>query len=93
MHAKDPPIFVNRTGGPLAKSSFDSAFQRLMKLAIVDGVITVEQLFGPQDLKRKGITDTKSTRGEKQQASGHGSQQMLDVYDFDVSVVGTSENT
>lgn len=93
MHAKDRPVFVNQTGGPLAKSSFDSAFQRLMKLAIADGVITAEQRFGPHDLKRKGITDTKGTRGEKQQASGHKSQQMLDVYDFDVPVVGTSEKT
>lgn len=91
MHAKDRPVFVNQTGGPLAKSSFDSAFQRLMKLAIAEGVLTEEQRFGPHDLKRKGITDTKGTRGEKQQASGHKSQQMLDVYDFDVPVVGTSE--
>jgi integrase len=91
MHAKDRPVFVNQTGGLLAKSSVDSAFQRLMKLAIADGVITADQLFGPHDLKRKGTTDTSGTRGEKQQASGHRSQQMLDVYDFDVPVVGTSE--
>lgn len=91
MHAKDRPVFVNQTGGPLKKSSFDSAFQRLMKLAIAEGEIPAEQRFGPHDLKRKGITDTKGTRGEKQQASGHKSQQMLDVYDFDVPVVGTSE--
>jgi site-specific recombinase XerD len=89
--AKDRCIFVNQTGGPLKKSSFDSAFQRLMKLAIAEGVMTEDQRFGPHDLKRKGITDTKGTRGEKQQASGHKSQQMLDVYDFDVPVVGTSE--
>jgi integrase len=91
MQPKDRMVFVNQTGGPLAKSSFDSAFQRLMKLAIAEGVLTEEQRFGPHDLKRKGITDTKGTRGEKQQASGHKSQQMLDVYDFDVPVVGTSE--
>jgi hypothetical protein len=93
IHAKDRPVFVNQTGGALAKSSFDSAFQRLMKLAIADGVITAEQRFGRHDLKRKGITDTKGTRGEKQQASGHKSQQMLDVYNFDSPVVGTSEKT
>jgi hypothetical protein len=52
--------------GPLAKSSFDSAFQRLMKLAIAEGVLREDQRFGPHDLKRKGITDTKGTRGEKQ---------------------------
>lgn len=91
MHAKDRLVFVNQTGGPLAKSSFDSAFQRLMKLAIAEGVLSEEQRFGPHDLKRKGITDTKGTRGEKQQASGHKAQQMLDVYDFDLPVVRTPE--
>ncbi|MGE7136180.1 site-specific integrase [Luteibacter sp. NPDC031894] len=91
MHAKDRIIFVNQTGGPLAKSSFDSAFQRLMKLAIAEGAITEEQRFGPHDLKRKGITDTKGTRDVKQQASGHKSRQMMDVYDLEVPVVGTSE--
>lgn len=40
----------------------------------------------------RAITDTKGTRGEKQQASGHKSEQMLDVYDFEVPVVSTSEN-
>jgi hypothetical protein len=64
-----------------------------MKLAIEEGVMTEEQRFGPHDLKRKGITDTKGTRGEKQQASGHKSQQMLDVYDFAVPVVPTSEKS
>jgi hypothetical protein len=62
-----------------------------MKMAIAEGVITDAQRFGPHDLKRKGITDTKGTRGEKQQASGHKAQQMLDVYDFDVPVVNTPE--
>lgn len=91
LHAKDRRVFVNQTGGPLAKSTFDSAFQRLMKMAIAEGVISEAQRFGPHDLKRKGITDTKGTRGEKQQASGHKAQQMLDVYDFDVPVVRTPE--
>lgn len=91
LHAKDRRVFVNQTGGPLAKSTFDSAFQRMMKMAIAEGVIVDAQRFGPHDLKRKGITDTKGTRGEKQQASGHKAQQMLDVYDFDVPVVHTPE--
>jgi hypothetical protein len=39
------------------------------------------------DLKRKGITDTPGTRHEKQDASGHRSSSMLDVYDLSVPVV------
>lgn len=91
MHAKDRIMFVNQTGGPLKKSSFDSSFQRLMLTAIEEGVLTRDQRFGPHDLKRKGITDTKGTRDVKQQASDHKSRQMLDVYDLEVPIVGTSE--
>jgi len=91
MHAKDRLVFVNQTGGPLTKSSFDSAFQRLMKLAIEECTLISEQRFGPHDLKRKGITDTKGPLGEKQQASGHKAQWILDADDFDVPVVSTPE--
>ena len=36
--------------------------------------------FALHDLKRRGITDTPGTRGEKQMASGHKSADMLQVY-------------
>lgn len=39
------------------------------------------------DLKHRGVTDTKGNRGDKQQASGHKTEQMLDVYDHEVPLV------
>lgn len=58
-----------------------------MKLAIEEGVITKEERFGLHDLKRRGITDTKGTRHEKQEASGHRSASMMDTYDLSVPIV------
>jgi hypothetical protein len=37
--------------------------------------------------KRKGITDTAGIRADKQQASGHKDQSMMDVYDLSVPMV------
>lgn len=74
-----------------SKSSFDSALERLIKLAIKEGILTSEQRFGPHDLKRIGITGTKGPLGEKQQASGHKAQWIPDADDFDVPVVSTPE--
>jgi hypothetical protein len=39
------------------------------------------------DFKRKGITDTVGTRADKQQASGHKDESMMDVYDLSVPLV------
>lgn len=84
------PIIVSSTGEPLSKSGLDTAWQRFINAAIEDGVLTQEQRFGLHDLKRKGITDTKGTRAEKQEASGHRDESMLDVYDLSVPTVGPS---
>ena len=58
-----------------------------MKMAIEESVITKEERFGLHDLKRRGITDTKGTRHEKQEASGHRSASMMDTYDLSVPLV------
>lgn len=42
------------------------------------------------DFKRKGITDTLGTRADKQQASGHKDEWMVDVYDLSVPMVKPS---
>ena len=42
------------------------------------------------DFKRKGITDTVGTRAEKQQASGHKDESMMDVYDLSLPLVDPS---
>lgn len=77
-------------GGALGKSGLDTAWQRFITNAIKAGVITAEQRFGLHDLKRRGITDTRGTRADKQEASGHRDESMLDIYDHSVPTVDPS---
>lgn len=83
-------IIVAAHGGQLQKSSLDSTWQRFITRAIKDGVITEEQRFALHDLKRRGITDTPGDRKQKQDASGHRDEAMLDIYDFSLSRVSPS---
>lgn len=87
LRAEHRLLFVAQDGAPLSKSGLDSAWQRLITSAIAAGVMTPQQRFGLHDLKRKGITDTPGTRGEKQRASGHKNAAMLDIYDYSVPSV------
>lgn len=82
-------VFLNEQGEPLPKSTLDTAWQRLIKKAIKDGVITEAQRFSPHDLKRKGGTDTEGNRAEKQDALGV-SEAMMKVYDKSVPTVKPS---
>lgn len=83
-------IITAEHGGALGKSGLDTAWNRFMRNAIEAGVITAEQRFGLHDLKRRGITDTPGTRADKQQASGHRDESMLDIYDLSVPTVAPS---
>lgn len=83
-------IIVASHGGPLRKSSLDTAWQRFITLAIADGDLELEDRFGLHDLKRRGITDTSGTRADKQDASGHRDPKMMDIYDFSVPTVSPS---
>lgn len=83
-------IITAEHGGALGKSGLDTAWNRFMRNAIKAGVITTEQRFGLHDLKRRGITDTPGTRADKQQASGHRDESMLDIYDLSVPTVAPS---
>ncbi|WNF56004.1 integrase [Pseudomonas sp. SG20052] len=83
-------IIVASHGGPLRKTSLDTAWQRFITLAIADGNIHPEDRFALHDLKRRGITDTTGTRADKQEASGHRDAKMMDVYDHSVPVVSPS---
>lgn len=83
-------LSLSASGGQLSKSGLDTAFQRLITQAIEKQVLTEEQRFGMHDFKRKGITDTVGTRADKQQASGHKDESMMDVYDLSVPVVSAS---
>lgn len=81
------PIIVSQDGRQLRKSSLDTAWQRMMHAAIDEGVIAPEHRFSLHGMKRRGITDTPGTRGDKQLASGHKTEAMLDVYDSSVPSV------
>jgi len=83
-------LIIAATGRQLSKSGLDTAFQRLIVQAIEKKVLTEEQRFGMHDFKRKGITDTVGTRADKQQASGHKDESMMDVYDLSVPTVNPS---
>ncbi len=83
-------LIVSASGGQLSKSGLDTAFQRLITQAIEKKVLTEEQRFGMHDFKRKGITDTLGTRADKQQASGHKDESMMDMYDLSVPMVNPS---
>lgn len=83
-------LIVSATGCQLSKSGLDTAFQRLITQAIEKCLLTEEQRFGLHDFKRKGITDTVGNRAEKQQASGHKDESMMDVYDLSLPVVNPS---
>lgn len=87
---EDRPLVVTKTGTMLKKSALETAWQRLITRALEEGIITKEQRFSLHDLKRKGITDTEGTRADKQDAAGHRSQRMMDVYDKSVPVVKPS---
>lgn len=84
------PIFIGTTGNAISRAGLDSAWHRMMMSAVAAGVIKDEQRFGLHDLKRRGITDTAGNRHEKQEASGHRSASMLDVYDLSLPVVDPS---
>ena len=90
MAASKRFIIVASHGGPLLKTSLDTAWQRFITLAIADGDIDQEDRFALHDLKRRGITDTVGTRAEKQEASGHRDSKMMDVYDYSLPLVAPS---
>ena len=50
-------------------------------------MITREQRFTLHGLKHRGITDTKGKKADKKEASGHKSEAMLDLYDYEVAIV------
>ena len=83
-------LFLSEDGEPLTKDGLDSAWQRLMKAAIREGVIAEEQRFSLHDLKRKGGTDTAGNVADKQTALGV-SPAMMKVYDLSVPRVKPSD--
>lgn len=87
LRPADRPLVVAEDGAALKKSALSSAWRRAMEVAIEAEVIAADQRFALHGLKHRGITDTVGTRGEKQLASGHREERMLDTYDHELPVV------
>ena len=56
-------------------------------MAIAEEIISESERFGIHDMKRRGVTDTKGNRGDKLDASGHKTPEMLEPYDFSVPLI------
>lgn len=96
MRIEERPLFLERGGDPLRRSTLDSAWQRMIHAAMTatddrPAVITEADRFSLHDLKRAGITRTKGGRQAKLDGGGHRSPQMLDVYDMEIPRVKPTE--
>ncbi|GAB3744998.1 site-specific integrase [Lysobacter olei] len=89
IRPEDRVIFLASGGEPLSKSGLDTAWQRLVKLAMREGILTAEERFSLHDLKRKGGTDAVGDKGQRQDALGV-SDAMMKVYDKSVPRVKPS---
>lgn len=85
-------LLVTDTGGQIKSSTWQSAWRRFLASAIAAGVITEDERFGLHDMKRRGATDTKGTKAQKMDATGHKSRSELDKYDFELPIVAASED-
>lgn len=84
-------LVVAEDGSPLSKSGFDSAWQRMIRMAMADGVIEPNQRFSLHGLKHRGVTDTKGNKADKMEASGHKDAKMVALYDHSVATVKPAE--
>ena len=69
------------------KSALNSAWRRAMAMAIKEKVLVDDVRFALHGLKHCGMTDT---RADKQQASGHKNERMVDVYDHEIPIVSAA---
>ena len=75
-------LLCSEKGRPLSKSGLDSAWQRMIRAALQEGVITASERFSLHGLKHLGITDS-ADKG----AAGHKTEAMRQRYDHEVRVV------
>lgn len=87
LAAKDRPLVVTEDGVRMTKSAMSTAWRRAMAVAIAEGLIESEERFGVHGLKHRGVTDTDGTKADKQQASGHKSASMTQLYDHEIATV------
>lgn len=87
MRPEQRRLLVTQSGTPLTKSALDTAWQRMITLAIKEKVITPEQRFSLHGLKHRGVTDTEGNIADKQDAAGHVERRMTQRYNHDLPVV------
>ncbi|RPE74662.1 site-specific integrase [Vulcaniibacterium tengchongense] len=80
-------VIVSQSGTPLTKSALDTAWQRMITMAIRERVITPDQRFSLHGLKHRGITDTAGNIADKQDAAGHRERRMTQRYNHELPVV------
>ena len=80
-------LLVSQSGTPLTKSSLDTAWQRAIRMAISERVISEGERFSLHGLKHRGVTDTAGNVADKQDASGHADRRMTMRYTHDLPVV------
>lgn len=85
-------LLVTESGRAVGRSTLNSAWQRAMQQALKAGVITAETRFGLHATKHRGVTDTPGTRRDKQDAAGHRSPSMTDVYNHALDVYDPAGN-
>lgn len=88
IKATERRLVVSESGMPLTKSALDTAWQRMIKRAIIDGVISDAQRFALHGLKHRGITDS-----DDKSAGGHRTEAMRQLYDHEVPVVNPPTRT
>lgn len=87
IRAENRYLFVSEDGGRLTEDGWQTAWGRMMRNAVRDGVLTSDERFGLHSLKHRGVTDTK---GDKKEASGHKTDAMMHVYDHSLPIVRES---
>jgi hypothetical protein len=83
---KDRPLVVTQSGRPLGRYTLNTAWRRAMAQALKAGVITADTRFGLHGLKHRGVTDTPGGRRVRQDAAGHKTPAMGDLYSHDLDV-------
>ncbi|MEN5097345.1 hypothetical protein [Stenotrophomonas sp. TWI1409] len=87
IRAEGRYLFVSEDGERLTEDGWQTAWGRMMRNAVKDGILSQDDRFGLHSLKHRGVTDTK---GDKKQASGHKTDAMMHVYDHSLPTVPES---
>ncbi|CAE6728727.1 Tyrosine recombinase XerC [Xanthomonas arboricola pv. corylina] len=89
LQPADRYLFVGEDGDALTRSGFNTAWQRMMKNALRDTVLTTSERFALHGLKHRGVTDTTK---DKKVASGHKTDAMMHLYDHSLPSVSATDD-